>query len=195
MNGSDAKFVKTNDDLNITPAGIAKVINKLSAANVTDAKTMETLKKANKKINKNSDADNSNGNGPDSNAGSSSSNEKKDNDKPLISGSKYWDSVRSWNYTQWMTVILILLWQDEEGMLNRFVDIIQMEQTNRTEPVNNTNYTLEEQISGKKKKFDVDKAYTMIRTELDGKFVNVLPVPTLSRKSVWSVNRVIYRGY
>ena len=113
----------------------------------------------------------------------------------MISGSKYWDSVRSWNYTQWMTVILILLWQDEEGMLNRFVDIIQMEQTNRTEPVNNTNYTLEEQISGKKKKFDVDKAYTMIRTELDGKFVNVLPVPTLSRKSVWSVNRVIYRGY
>lgn len=195
VNGSDAKFVKTNDDLNITPAGIAKVINKLSAANVTDAKTMETLKKANKKINKNSDADNSNGNGPDSNAGSSSSNEKKDNDKPLISGSKYWDSVRSWNYTQWMTFILILLWQDEEGMLNRFVDIIQMEQTNRTEPVNNTNYTLEEQISGKKKKFDVDKAYTMIRTELDGKFVNVLPVPTLSRKSVWSVNRVIYRGY
>ena len=94
-----------------------------------------------------------------------------------------------------MTFILILLWQDEEGMLNRFVDIIQMEQTNRTEPVDNTNYTLEEQISGKKKKFDVDKAYTMIRTELDGKFVNVLPVPTLSRKSVLSVNRVIYRGY
>ena len=194
VNGQKAKFIKTNDDLNITPSGIARVINQLSVSNVTDAKTMEKLKGANKKINKNVDAgagnkDNSN----DDN--DNQTNKGKDASKPLISGSDYVKDVRSWNYTQWMTAIVILLWQDETGMLNRFVDIIQMEQTNRIEAGRNDTYTLEEQLSGKKKKFDVDKAYTMIRADVNKKFVNVLPVPTLSRNSVWSTNRVLYRGY
>lgn len=194
VNGQKANFIKTNDDLNITPSGIARVINQLSVSNVTDAKTMEKLKGANKKINKNDDS--GAGNKDNSNDDNDNQmNKEKDASKPLISGSDYIKDVRSWDYTQWMTAIVILLWQDEIGMLNRFVDIIQMEQTNRNEAGRNDTYTLEEQLSGKKKKFDVDKAYTMIRADINKKFVNVLPVPTLSRSSVWSTNRVLYRGY
>lgn len=194
VNGQKANFIKTNDDLNITPSGIARVINQLSVSNVTDAKTMEKLKGANKKINKNDDS--GAGNKDNSNDDNDNQmNKEKDASKPLISGSDYIKDVRSWDYTQWMTAIVILLWQDEIGMLNRFVDIIQMEQTNRNEAGRNDTYTLEEQLSGKKKKFDVDKAYTMIRADINKKFVNVLPVPTLSRNSVWSTNRVLYRGY
>ena len=203
VNGSKAPIVKTNDDLNVTPAGIVKAINKLTTVVGADSKTMAALKKANSKINKNSSstadtstADNSAaaaaGSGGSSGTGGSSGGSS---DKPLVSGSKYWDSVRSWDYTGWMTAIAILIWQDEDGMLNRFVDIIQMEQTNRMESGDNTNYTLEEQISGKKKKFDVDKAYTTVRANVSGKFVNVLPVPTMSKNSAWSVERTIYRGY
>ena len=113
----------------------------------------------------------------------------------LIDPKKYKDSIRTFNYSEYMFMMLLLFWNNEAELLNRFADIIQMEQTNRNNTMNNTQYTLEEQISGKKKKFDIDKAYTTIRADVSGKFVNVLPVPTLSRKTRWSVHRVIYRGY
>ena len=82
-----------------------------------------------------------------------------------------------------------------DQLLNRFVDIIQMEETNRALTTNNTQYSLKEQLTGTRKKFDVDKAYTAVRAEVNGKFVNVLPVPTLSKESVWTAHRIIYRGY
>ena len=115
--------------------------------------------------------------------------------KPLVSGEKYVDSLRSFNYNQYMFLMLLLFWNNEDELLNRFADIIQMEQTNRLNTMNNSQYTLEEQLSGTKKKFDIDKAYTTIRVETSGKFVNALPIPTLSQNSAWRIQRVIYRGY
>ncbi len=92
-------------------------------------------------------------------------------------------------------MLMVFYTGSTDQLLNRVVDIIQMEETNRALTTNNTQYSLKEQLTGTRKKFDVDKAYTAVRAEVNGKFVNVLPVPTLSKESVWTAHRIIYRGY
>ena len=222
-NGDSVALFKTDDDLNVTPSGLVKAINKLTSLKVTTSKNAEKdlngalnkLKNLNTSTENNSGStalvpytggstalvpytggstalvpyDNNTALVPTTNGG-----EKKEGTK-LIDPKKYKDSIRTFDYSEYMFIMLLLFWNNESELLNRFADIIQMEQTNRNNTMNNTQYTLEEQIGGKKRKFDIDKAYTTIRADVSGKFVNVLPVPTLSRKTSWSVRRMIYRGY
>ena len=55
--------------------------------------------------------------------------------------------------------------------------------------------SVSQKLSGTYPKFDLDKAYTVLRMEVKGDFVSVLPVPTLSKNSVWKLNKIMYRGY
>ena len=55
--------------------------------------------------------------------------------------------------------------------------------------------SVSQKLSGIYPKFDLDKSYTALRMNVKGDFVSVLPVPSLSRNSVWKANRVMYRGY
>ena len=234
-NGDSVALFKTDDDLNVTPTGLLKAIDKLTNLKVTTKKNAENdLNSAlNKLKNVNTSTENTSGSlalipytgdntalTPSTSSGGSTTSAAsggnstalipydnntalvpttngtdKTGGTKLIDPKKYKDSIRTFNYSEYMFMMLLLFWNNEAELLNRFADIIQMEQTNRNNTMNNTQYTLEEQISGKKKKFDIDKAYTTIRADVSGKFVNVLPVPTLSRKTRWSVHRVIYRGY
>lgn len=121
---------------------------------------------------------------------------KKSEKKKPFDASNYGKSLNEFNYTEFMFIMLMVFYTGStDQLLNRFVDIIQMEETNRALTTNNTQYSLKEQLTGTRKKFDVDKAYTAVRAEVNGKFVNVLPVPTLSKESVWTAHRIIYRGY
>ncbi len=54
--------------------------------------------------------------------------------------------------------------------------------------------SVSQKLSGIYPKFDLDKSYTALRMNVKGDFVSVLPVPSLSRNSVWKANRVMYRG-
>lgn len=87
--------------------------------------------------------------------------------------------------------LLMMIWS-EKALLSRYGDIIQMEETQRN-LVNNA--SMSEKISGDYPAFDLDKAYTTLRAEVKGNFVTVLPVPTMSKKSIWKTNRIMYRGY
>ena len=87
--------------------------------------------------------------------------------------------------------LLMMIWS-EKALLSRYGDIIQMEETQRN-LVNNA--SMSEKISGTYPAFDLDKAYTTLRAEVKGDFVKVLPVPTMSKKSIWKTDRIMYRGY
>ncbi len=138
----------------------------------------------------------SGGSGASSSKSNSSGSSNKDNAKKMFDPSKYGQSLLEMDYTKMMFIVMILFQaNNSDVLLNRFVDIIQFEETNRVNTTDNRQYTLEEQLSGKRKTFDVDKAYTTIRAEVGGKFVNALPVPTLSQNGAWRFHRVIYRGY
>ncbi|MGN0706804.1 MAG: DUF5702 domain-containing protein [Faecalibacterium sp.] len=204
-NGGDVPLIKTNDDLNVTPAGMVKALNQLTSLKVATELSGENA--VNKALNKLKEATGQgNGNG---NAGGTENAIKTENSagdtlqmdtdqtekKSLIDPGKYVDSINSLNYDQYLLMLLMVFWNNEEELLNRFADIIQMEQTNRVNTVNNTQYTLEQQLEGTRRSFDIDRAYTVVRAQVHGKFVNVLPVPTLSRSSSWGVSRTLYRGY
>lgn len=111
--------------------------------------------------------------------------------KPWTSAGKSTDGIDiQLTYDNYL--LLFMLTKSEGELLNRFADIIQMEQIQRN-MVNNTSYS--QQLSGQYPLFDLDKAYTTLRIEVKGKFVTVLPVPMLSKKSIWRMDHVVYRGY
>lgn len=89
-------------------------------------------------------------------------------------------------------LLIMMLIENDQLLLKRFSNLIQMEETQRN-LVNNASAA--QKMAGRYPKFDLDKAYTTLRTEVKGNFVSVLPVPTLSQKSIWKADRVIYRGY
>mgnify|MGYP004648698913 FL=1 len=89
-------------------------------------------------------------------------------------------------------LLIMMMIENDQLLLKRFSNLIQMEETQRN-LVNNASAA--QKMSGRYPKFDLDKAYTTLRTEVKGNFVSVLPVPTLSQKSIWKADRVIYRGY
>lgn len=88
-------------------------------------------------------------------------------------------------------LILLTIWS-EKALLRRFADIVQMEETQRNLV---SNASMSQNVSGNYPQFDLDKAYTALRAEVKGNFVSVLPVPNISKKSIWKTNRIIYRGY
>lgn len=88
-------------------------------------------------------------------------------------------------------LLMLMIW-NEKDLVKRFADIIQMEETQRS-IVNKA--SVSQKLSGTYPKFDLDKAYTVLRMEVKGDFVSVLPVPTLSKNSVWKLNKIMYRGY
>lgn len=197
-NGDSVKLFKSDDDLNVTPTGLVKAIKTLTDLQVT------TEKNANRDIENALDKLRNLTNQPEPKKDSDDGIDQKTNTeesvntgekKGVIDGKKYADSVLAFDYDQYMFLMLLLFWNNEDELLNRFADIIQMEQTNRNNTVNNTQYTLGEQITGKHRKFDIDEAYTTLRADVKGKFVNVLPVPTLAKRSGWSMKSVIYQGY
>lgn len=89
-------------------------------------------------------------------------------------------------------LLIFMMMESKTVLLKRFANLIQMEATQRN-LVNKA--SMSQSMSGQYPKFDLDKAYTALRTEVKGKFVSVLPVPTLSKNSIWKADRVIYRGY
>lgn len=192
-NGGKVALLKQSSDLNITPEGLVAAINDLTKLQlVNKSEVKNSLEKLQKETNKATSAGAGTGT---TNSTTATTATTGSDSKPVVDGGKYASSLNKVDYTEFMTILLLLFWNDEAELLNRFVDIIQMEQTNRFNTVDNTQYSLEEQIGGKRKKFDVDTAYTMIRVQATGKFVNVLPVPNLSKSSAWRVNRLLYRGY
>lgn len=204
-NGGKVALIKRSSDLNITPTGLTKAITELTNLQMSNKnkikQSLEKLQNGTDKLlsskNNKDGSSNSNSTSPSQATPSTptTSNTTGKEDEPLIDGSKYLNSLNKFDYSEYMMILLLLFWNNEDELLNRFVDIIQMEQTNRFNTVDNTQYSLADQISGKRKKFDVDTAYTMIRVQAKGKFVNVLPVPSLSRSSAWRVDRLLYRGY
>ena len=222
VNGSKVQFIKTKSGVHVNPTGFASALETLMNSQMFDAKDQAAFKKVNDKMQARRDAYgafknpkvDSNGvvipSGTRSPASSDTSNtktsstenkktettEKSKNQKKAFDISKYGSSLNELDYTEFMLILLVMFYSGStEQLLNRFVDIIQMEETNRAMTTNNTQYSLKDQLAGTRKKFDVDNAYTAIRAEVNGKFVNVLPVPTLSRNSAWNAHRVIYRGY
>ena len=87
--------------------------------------------------------------------------------------------------------VMMLIW-NEKDLVKRFADLIEMEATQKN-LVNDA--SVSQKLSGIYPKFDLDKSYTALRMNVKGDFVSVLPVPSLSRNSVWKANRVMYRGY
>lgn len=202
VNGGKTSLVKTQKNLRITPSGFADVVEQLAQLKVYSAKDKATFDKLSKQFQKQGGSSDSSSGGSSGSSGASSSksnsagSSNKDNAKKMFDPSKYGQSLLEMDYTKMMFLVMILFQtHHSDVMLNRFVDIIQFEQTNRVNTTDNRQYTLEEQLSGKRKTFDVDKAYTTIRAEVGGKFVNALPVPTLSQNGAWRFHRVIYRGY
>ena len=94
------------------------------------------------------------------------------------------------NYSSYLLIFMMI--ENKTVLLKRFANLVQMEATQRN-LVNNA--SMSQNMSGQYPKFDLDKAYTVLRTEVKGKFVSVLPVLTLSKNSIWKADRVIYRGY
>ena len=88
-------------------------------------------------------------------------------------------------------LVMTMIW-NEKDLVRRFADLIEMETTQKN-LVNNA--SVSQKLSGVYPKFDLDKAYTALRMNVKGNFVSVLPVPSLSRNSIWKTNRIMYRGY
>ena len=216
VNGSEVQLFKTSGDIHVTPSGFASALETLINSQMFTSKDQAALKNVNDKMQARSDASNAFKNAEvdengiiiptnkrsdfDTSGGKSTSSSetsgKSKNQKKAFDVSKYGKSLNEFGYTEFMFLMLMVFYSGStEQLLNRFADIIQMEETNRAMTMNNTQYSLSEQLTGKIKKFDIDKAYTAIRAEAKGKFVNVLPVPTLSKNSAWNAHRVIYRGY
>lgn len=219
VNGNKVQFIKTKSGVHVNPTGFASALETLMNSQMFDAKDQAAFKKVNDQMQMRRDAYNTfkkaevdeNGvvipSATKTSDSSSTSNtnttnkktetsEKSKNQKKAFDASKYGSSLNELDYTEFMFIMLVVFYGGStEQLLNRFVDIIQMEETNKALTTNNTQYSLKEQLAGTRKKFDVDNAYTAIRAEVNGKFVNVLPVPTLSKNSAWKAHRVIYRGY
>ena len=210
VNGSKVQLFKTSSKIHVNPTGLASAIEELVDAKIYKAEDKQKLEELNKKFTsenqKNSGTGDSGTNGTgntggtggtkDNSGAGNTADKKADNKKKAFDASEYGQSLNEFDYTEFMFILLMIFHSGStEQLLNRFVDIIQMEETNKALTTNNTHYSLQEQLTGVRKKFDVDQAYTAIRAEVNGKFVNVLPVPTLSGTSAWKAHRVIYRGY
>ena len=217
VNGSQVQLFKTSSNVHVNPTGFASALETLMNSKLFDAKDKAVFNKVNENMQARRDAygafkkentttSASSTSNSSSTAASSSTtqtstaggktSDKSKNQKKAFDASKYGASLNEFGYTEFMFIMLMIFYSGStEQLLNRFTDIIQMEETNRAMTTDNTQYSLEEQLAGTRKKFDIDRAYTAIRAEVGGKFVNVLPVPTLSKNSAWNVHRVIYRGY
>lgn len=217
VNGNKVQLFKTAKGVHVNPTGFASALETLMNSKMFDSKDQATFKSVNEKMQARRDtystfkdakvnengliipSDTGTSSGADTSTSMANKNtdvSKKSEKKKPFDASNYGKSLNEFNYTEFMFIMLMVFYTGStDQLLNRFVDIIQMEETNRALTTNNTQYSLKEQLTGTRKKFDVDKAYTAVRAEVNGKFVNVLPVPTLSKESVWTAHRIIYRGY
>ena len=95
-------------------------------------------------------------------------------------------------------LVFMMILGNEETYLNRLKDLIQMEGVYRSR-VGNT--SLSERVSGVYTNFDVERAYTTIRVQADGKLLSLFPIPTFGGQEAnhlslpINYNRMIYRGY
>ena len=178
----------------LTPSGIAtKFVDKLckiaetkaEKAEETRAKYNELNQKLNEAVKKHNDT--SNNSDVKSLATTSGSNGKT---IALQPPTKEADDFLEFSYMQYAFITMSLV-GNKTKYLQRLQDIIVME----ANQYNSTNQTYVQKHTGEVDAFDIDKAYTCLRTKTTGNFKPVLPVPTISSLGVLRYESVNYRGY
>ena len=95
------------------------------------------------------------------------------------------------NYTQ-HCLLQMILFSNTSGVLRRMTDIIQTEGSSYC--VKNASVSQRAGVN-LAQTFDIDKSFTVIRSQATGKMNQMLPIPNLSTDPVLGLDRVIYRGY
>ena len=171
-NGSqDIPFVKASEDIHFCAKGLSNLPGKLQKLVAMTDEEKKTLQEKVKKIEEDA-----------------TSGEKSD-----LKGSNglyVGENKLCMTYSRSL-LVMTMIW-NEKDLVRRFADLIEMETTQKN-LVNNA--SVSQKLSGVYPKFDLDKAYTALRMNVKGNFVSVLPVPSLSRNSIWKTNRIMYRGY
>lgn len=90
------------------------------------------------------------------------------------------------------SLILMMIFGDPELYLDHLTDIIQSECSANCAA--NSSISQKNGISAAQT-FDIDKSFTVIRSQATGKMNQMLPIPNLSTDPVLGLDRVIYRGY
>lgn len=155
VGGSEVPIIKNRPFL--TPSGIPTFVGKLATVTLTDNMKDSLFKDAREAA--------------DPNGTSNLPTNLKAADKMYGK-----DSSLCLDYTQHL-IILMMMW-DQDTLLDRFCDIVQMESTYN---------------SKFKYIFDLDKSYTYIRSA--GKFKSDEFIKVISDNGLTSTERIIYRGY
>ena len=178
----DIPFIKASEDIHFCAKGLSKLPGKLQKLVAMTDDQKKTLQEKVKQVEAGGVI-----------LGGLESDGKGVEDLPNLKGSNglyVGDNKLCMTYSRSMFVMM-LIW-NEKDLVKRFADLIEMEATQKN-LVNDA--SVSQKLSGIYPKFDLDKSYTALRMNVKGDFVSVLPVPSLSRNSVWKANRVMYRGY
>ena len=98
-------------------------------------------------------------------------------------GSGYAAGLRKFNYTEHMFLLLTII-GDKDESIQRYQEIITMEKEN-------TMY----HAGAAGDSFSLSNAYTRLHAQSSGTMKNLLPIPSLSSRSPFRMEREIYRGY
>ena len=98
-------------------------------------------------------------------------------------GSGYVAGLRKFNYTEHMFLLLTII-GDKDESIQRYQEIITMEKKN-------TMY----HAGAAGDSFSLSNAYTRLHAKSSGTMKNLLPIPSLSSRSPFRMEREIYRGY
>lgn len=98
-------------------------------------------------------------------------------------GSGYVAGLRKFNYTEHMFLLLTII-GDQDESIRRYQEIITMEKKN-------TMY----HAGAAGDSFSLTNAYTRLHAKSSGTMSDLLPIPSLSSRSPFHMEREIYRGY
>lgn len=187
VNGSDIPLYKGT--IYLTPSGFVKFATKLAGLSLSKESQSSVTAAAYQDLNNSISKLKSVNPATDSNVISVASSESADV-KILKPPAEEGKDVLSFNYMQYSFVIMSIA-GNKKKYLQRLQDIIVMEANQNI----GNKQTDQQKHDGKLDTFDIDKAYTCLRTSTSGNFRPVLPVPTISSLGVLRYENVNYRGF
>ena len=175
---NDGEVPVFKKDIYLSPAGLPDYIGKIASV-----KKLEKIIKGTKfesELNKLNNLPEPSGQpSPSPDTGEAG---KEPDKKGIFSWKDYGESLISMDYEDHL-LLHMCLFMNRENALNHLADIIAMEAEGYYQDQN------------KVKHFDLGQSFTFVRSEVSGSVNQIMPIPTLSSRSLLNTRVLQYRGY